>query len=77
MFIAALFIIVKKWREFLLWLKGLRTQHSVGEDAGLIPGLAQCIKGSSIAASCAEGQRCSSDPMFLWLWFRPAAAAPV
>ena len=30
--------------EFPLWPSGLRTQHSVCEDAGLIPGLAQCIK---------------------------------
>ena len=28
--------------EFLLWLSGLRTQHHVCEDAGSIPGLAQC-----------------------------------
>ena len=27
--------------EFLLWFGGLRTRHSVREDAGLIPGLAQ------------------------------------
>ena len=26
--------------EFLLWLSVLRTQHSVHEDVGLIPGLA-------------------------------------
>ena len=27
--------------EFPLWVSRLRTQHSVGEDAGSIPGLAQ------------------------------------
>ena len=30
--------------EFLLWLSGLRTQYSVPEDAGSIPGLSQWIK---------------------------------
>ena len=28
-------------REFPLWLSGLRTQHSLHEDVGLVPGLAQ------------------------------------
>ena len=36
---------VKKKRstllEFPLWFHGLRTQHSVQKDAGLIPGLIQ------------------------------------
>ena len=27
--------------EFLLWLSSLRIQHSIHEDAGSIPGLAQ------------------------------------
>ena len=30
--------------EFLLWLSRLRTQRSVHEDAGLIPGLTQRVK---------------------------------
>ena len=34
-----------KLREFPLWLSGLRTQHSVHEDVGLILGLVQWIKG--------------------------------
>ena len=45
----------------LLWLSGLRTRHSVYEDVGLILGLTQWVK----------------DPGWLWLWCRPAAAAPI
>ena len=30
--------------EFPLWLSGLRTQHSVHRDVGLVPGLAQWDK---------------------------------
>ena len=30
--------------EFLLWLRGLRTQHWLSKDAGLIPGLTQGVK---------------------------------
>ena len=31
------------------------------EDAGSIPGLAQWVKGSSVAMSCGLGHRCGSD----------------
>ena len=44
--------------KFLLWLRGLRTQHSVSENVGLIPGLSQWVK----------------DEMLLWLWLWPEAA---
>ena len=26
---------------------------------------------------CDIGRRCGSDPMLLWLWYRPAATAPI
>ena len=44
---------------------------SIHEDAGLIPGLAQCV-----AMSCGVGHRCGLDPVWLWLWWMPTAAAP-
>ena len=44
---------------------------------GLIPGLAQWVKGSGIATSCGVVCRCGSDLALLWLWHRPAAVAPV
>ena len=41
-----------------------------------IPGLAQWVKDpSSIVTSCSSGSRGSLDPVLLWLWHRPAAAA--
>ena len=27
--------------------------------------------------SCGIGHRCDSDPELLWLWYRPAAVAPI
>ena len=42
-----------------VWLRRLRTQHSVHEDAASIPDLAQWVKHQAL----------------LWLWFRPAAVA--
>jgi len=39
----------KLWEECLLWLSKLRTQHSVCEDAGLIPDLAQGVKNLALS----------------------------
>ena len=34
-------------------------------------------QGSGVAVSRGVGQRCSLDPVLLWLWCRPAVAAPI
>ena len=63
--------------KFLLWLSRLRTQLVSNEDAGSIPGLAQCVKNPSVVTSCSVGRGCGSDPTLLWLWYRPAAEAVI
>ena len=48
-------------QELPLWLSRLRTRHRVHENADSTLGLTQWVK----------------DPTLLWLWYRPAAAAPI
>ena len=55
----------------------VRNPARIYEEESLIPGLTQWVKGSSIAVSCGVVHRCGSDLVLLWLWRRPAAAAPI
>ena len=57
-------------KVFLLWLR----EHSVQEDVGSIPGLAQWVKD---LVSCGLDCRCGLDPELLWQWHGQVAAAAI
>ena len=66
--------IKKKFKEFLLWLRGLRTWLvSMRMQVQSLALLSE--SQSSIAASWGVGRRCGWDLALLWLLPRPAAAA--
>ena len=53
----------------------VKNPTSIHEDACSIPGLAQRVKGSSVAERRGVGRRRGSG--LVWLWCSPEAAAPI
>ena len=62
--------------EFPSWLNGNKSdKHPCGHRFNPWP--CSVGEGSSIAMSCGVGHRHGWDPGLLWLWWRPAATAPI
>ena len=49
----------------------------IHEDVGFDPWPHSVGGESGVAVNCGIGRRCGLDPVLLWLWCRPAAAAPI
>ena len=56
--------------------QGLGTQHSVFEDVGSIPGLPWWVTDPELPQAAVEVADVAQDPVWLWLWYRMATAAP-
>ena len=54
----------------------VKDPHSVREDEGLIPGLAQWVKDLALLLQHRSQMQLRSG-VLLWLWCRPAAAAMI
>ena len=49
---------------------------SIHKDTGLVPGLTQWAKDLALLQAVVHVKNCGLS-VFLWLWHRPAAAAPI
>ena len=56
------------------WLTNPTRNHEV---VGSVPALAQWVNDPALLVSCGVGCRRGSDLMWLWLWHRPVATAPI
>ena len=67
----------RPYREFPSWLSGLRVwlvpMRVQVQSLTLLSG----FKDPLYPMSCGAGRRCGLDVALLWLWCRPAAAAPI
>ena len=69
--------VIYKKEDFGSFCCSTAEMNPTNTDVGSILGLTEWVRVPAFGVSYGVGRRHGLDPMFLWLWRRPTAIAPI